>query len=164
MTGEQRVSVQDENGSLLVVLHGPVDESFDFDKMPAPGSPQMTLDLAHLTRMNSIGIRGWVMWMRKQKDTRMRFRNCSRSFVELSSIYQGIIPKGSVVESVMFPWVCEDCNHSEEQSLVQGTHYRAATVDTKFELLLDKSKSCPKCGAEMDADVFVDKYFSFLKF
>lgn len=152
-----------ENG-VKVTLTGRITEDSDFSLMPTQADAPITVDLQNVTRINSCGLRFWVIWMNEiGKDTEVTLQNCPQWVVDQINILEGFVGNKTVVESFYVPYYCEDCEISESVFKKQGEDFDPDNVDSAIEKWENQPPNCPECGEEMDLDAISSKYFSFLK-
>jgi hypothetical protein len=162
---KQTVRIENRDGELVIFILGSLDESLDLNQLGPidPSVKRVTFDFEQLERLNSIGFRNWIVWLRQQKDKIFAFRNCPPPFIRLIAVSEGMLPRGSMIESVQLPLVCPLCGHTESQLMQSGRDYSLSTADSKARLTIPNTGDCPKCEAGLEVDVILETYFSFLK-
>lgn len=152
-----------QNG-LLIEFSGPVDEHADFSIVQVGQEVPLTFDLEKVTRINSLGIRTWMVWFAKNAAGRsLTFRSCPKIVVDQFNMVANFLPKSAVVESFFVPYFCETCSHEQAVLLQAGTDYLQATASSPPTFNLPPTPVCEKCSVAMDLDVNQNAYFRFLK-
>ncbi len=141
-------------GSRLL-LAGRIDENADLEalvgEIPASGA---TLDLAGLSRINSIGVREWMDFVSTVADRPLTLERCAPVFVDqLNAIAN--FAGGATVKSVLATYECEA--DGESQLL------EAQTADVR-DGRLPFSPRCPRCAAEMVPAQENELYYRFLRY
>lgn len=122
-------------------------------------------DLAHVRRMNSCGIREWILLMERIGTLApVSFENLSEVFIEQANMLPGVFGKNGgrqgapVVHSLQIPYHCRSCSKDfsyrfqvEELPRRNGRHGAPA-------------RSCPDCSGALDFDWIEDEYFTFLTY
>ena len=146
----------DGPAGIEVTLGGDLDENVTFVELAPLLRGRVIFDLAEVRRINSCGVREWVMFHRDlvpASVTAVEFRACSPAVVaQLNTIanFRG----RARVRSFLAPYVCEQCE-IEEQRLVEVAHDPGRTALPAFP--------CPRCDAKMTLDDLPDRYLSFLR-
>jgi anti-anti-sigma regulatory factor len=122
----------------------------------AGDAPAVTLDVGGLRRINSLGVRAWVDFMRGLKGKKVRFVRCSPAFVDqLNTVSDFRL--GAQIDSVLAPFVCERTGHVFYEELKVG-------VDIKrggdFSAL--NQRPCKECPEGMVFDDVPERYLHFL--
>src|SRR2546430_1170150 len=110
--------IEDQNGEARVVLSGAITENSDFSKVLAQTPPKVTIDLEHVDRINSCGVREWINFVNDLGKGGKRFAldRCSPAIVNqlnLISNFRG----GGEVRSVLAPYFCSKCNREHHRVL-----------------------------------------------
>ena len=146
-------------------LQSDIDEFSKFDQIDLPVSARLIFDLEGVMRLNSMGLRTWIQWIRRlKKDTQIVFRKCPKIIMDQVNILDGFLPTDGVIESFFVPYECENCGAEEMKLMERGTHFVEGTADTKEGNLVPENCNCPACGAQMELGIFPNKYFRFLKY
>lgn len=141
------------DGEETIYLAGVLDEYVQLSQV-RPTSTHITVDLAHVTRLNSVGVREFRNFMERLKDCTVRVRGCSEAVVAQASLVSGFLG-GATVESFCVPFFCERCT-TEVEHMVQAEAYREHGLPT-----LD----CSRCDQPLAFDGekhYENFYFSFL--
>lgn len=146
------------DGKTLLKFCGQIDEEAAFPNVKDWGS-SMYIDLGQVTAINSIGIRGWIMWFAQLEGVQMTFLNCPKALVMQMNMVEGFLPTQAQVKSLQVPFFCEECD--EEVDVVFEVGKEIQVTADGVQLNYDKSKIC-KDGNEPELDVSEVKYFRFL--
>ena len=141
-----------------VSINGSIDESADFSSLFEKKHEILFLDLKNISRINSSGVRKWVLALEKLKDIEIHFMNCSFSIVEQLSMVPEFLTKKTFVDSFDARYVCENCNTSHTFSLVVG--YDIKLGEPKYTD--GPERFCPTCKAKLEFDHNPDSYLYFL--
>lgn len=158
-----------ENGVLLK-LTGQIDEDVNFGAIlgevhemasmgaPEGGLPRVFFDLQKVERINSCGVREWLLFLEKlQLKFKVEFRVASEAFIEQANIVPGILgPNGTPVHQIEIPYFCASCDERTRQLVP------VASVKRTDGFTAPESK-CAKCGSAQELDALEEEYFSFLK-
>ncbi len=156
--------VIEKDGQLELCIIGHLDEDTDFTELKLPDAKVYVFNLEDLSAVNSMGLRNWLMWVKKLKVVAPKiFKNCQRIVVDQMNILQGFLPRGAIVESFYVPYFCSSCSHEENYKVLRGQDFQEATSDSKSTIDIPKSIECPTCQKQMEIDVITQKYFAFLK-
>ena len=138
-----------------VAFQGEITESSDLLSVELALGAHANVDLADIVRINSMGVKSWLQFMArcKQSGKHLTFVRCSPVIVGQLNIVNSF-RAGAMVESVMAPFVCPDCDH--EATL---------EVDVRKEPLdqIAVGMVCSECDAAMEFDDIPDLYLSFTK-
>ncbi len=148
--------VKEQNGGTLTVrLVGSIEESVNFDEMIGATSQELVVNTKEVSRINSVGVKGWIKYFQslKAKGTQLRFVECSTAIVEQINLISNFTC-GGTVESIYVPFACESCK-SELVGL-----FRAA--DLKKSGMNIPSVKCTKCGGTAEFDDIPEEYLGFL--
>jgi hypothetical protein len=149
---------QDGRGDLFL-LDGVLDESSreSLKGLAAGLGAEVAFDLAGLRRINSLGVRFWVEFMKGLGGHAVSFRRCAPAFVEqLNAVldFRG----NAKVESIMAPYMCEKCGTVQYEELSVGADVQ------KGRDLAPPSRSCKKCDSAMIFDDIPERYLQFLAY
>ncbi|MCB0419737.1 MAG: hypothetical protein KDD61_02000 [Bdellovibrionales bacterium] len=159
-----KVDIEKTEQGTKVTLTGRITEDSDFGLMPSKDDAPLVIDMQNVTRINSCGLRFWVIWMNDLgKDTQVTLQNCPQWVVDQINILEGFVGNNTVVESFYVPYYCEDCELSESVFKKQGVDFELNNVDAAIQDWEDQPPKCPQCSGDMDLDAVSSKYFSFLK-
>lgn len=158
------VAIRDSIDGPVVSFDGFINENVRFDQLPIAPASNLIFDLAGVALINSLGIRGWVTWMRSMRAKSFIFRRCSKAVVDQINILEGFLPPGSVVESFLVPYHCDACQKGEMILFRQGHEFEKGTPDHPEKITPPGDVECPICRTRMEMDVIETKYFRFLKY
>ena len=138
-----------------VTLKGEIDESVNLLTLLGEPVPKMHFVLKEVNRINSMGVKAWLTYVKicLDKGTQMVLSECSPVIVEQLNLISNFAPANSVV-SLYAPFSCEECN-SEFVALYQAADVKARKVN------LEKTK-CPGCGGAAELDDSPEMFFAFL--
>ncbi len=148
--------IKERPGFTTVEFTGEIDENADFAELRRRLKGPVVFQLREVRRINSCGVREWVNFVRDLPQvSELTFTHCSPAIVtQLNMIYN--FRGAAKVRSFLAPYVCESCNHEEEQLLDLQTHF------PKKDLRSVPEFKCEKCGATMEFDDLPERYLSFL--
>jgi hypothetical protein len=104
---------------------------------------QVTIDLGEVTRINSVGVLGWLRFMRQLAGRPVVLRRCPSSVIEQMSMVLGFQAHAKV-ESVLAPYACARC-HNARFELIRANERGVAEGRAP-------ARPCPSCGAPMALD------------
>lgn len=164
--GKKRLEIliQETDLETLITMRGQIDEDTDFAQLNAAHNKNLIFDLGGVELINSVGIRGWVNWMKVNRERNFTFRNCSKPITDQINVLQGFLPPVATVESFYVPFICENCDRHQQVLYRKGIEFERATADKKTHQLRPPQVKCSSCGQQMVQDVLEAKYFSFLKY
>jgi hypothetical protein len=144
----------------LVVFEGVLDESSrdSLTGLAAGLDPhRATFDLAGLRRINSLGVRFWMEFIKAIGSHQLAYRRCAPAFVEqLNSILNFRGP--AKVESILAPYLCESCGSVRYEELVVDRDVSKANMSVL------PNRACPQCRTEMVFDDIPERYLQFLSY
>jgi len=143
-----------KQGERFVVV-GRIDENADLNalaqEIPAKGA---TIDLAGLTRINSIGVREWMDFVSSLDPRPLRLERCAPVFVEqLNAIAN--FAGGAELVSVLSAYECE----ADGDSINVDVKIADARANR-----MPHPPRCPRCGVEMIPAQENDLYYRFLRY
>lgn len=148
---------QRRSGARLIKFAGVLDEHNRLDELiERVGSGVALINLAGIERINSIGTRDWMKWLKslEAKGTRPVFIACSPAVVEQLSRIKNFVGNG-VIKSFQVPYECGACDR--EQLLL--VHVADLGPPRKRRL---PPCSCDACGAQMDVVDESGAYYTVL--
>lgn len=158
---EFRFDVQGTEADPIVRLDG---QLLGDTQLPIPLPAELrsvTLDLAGLRRINSMGVRQWDRWMVSIRSANsralIRLVHVPSFFTDLFNVIHEFVPRPYTVESFFVPYYCETCDKSLEFLIEKDE-------EGKFPQDLHELPdiNCEKCGIPMQIDLESDRCFSFL--
>lgn len=162
MSFEFKISENVTDG-ILIEFFGDIDESADFSKIKIPEGNRLTLSLKGIRILNSVGLRSWVLWIKKLQQEVVVLLKCPAVAVHQMNILNGFIPLRSIVQSFEVTYHCESCGKEESVWLERGKDFYERTADAAEWVNVEKTKKCIHCGEECELDIIPGKYFHFLK-
>ena len=150
--GSLTAQVEQRDGATYITLDGPVTELADFTPLTRLRGP-LRLDLAGIDRINSIGVRSWILFVKQAEamGLSLTFERVSPAMVLQISMISNFMGAKSRVRSLLVPYLCNSC-HYEHLQLVEVTPGVALAVPPRM--------ACPKCGAAMHLDELEAMYGS----
>lgn len=134
-------------------LDGIIDEDSSFDKIKSLGLKKYIFDFEKVKLINSCGIREWIKYLDELKNVEIVYRNCPQIIIEQINMVHGFIKKGTVVESFIAPYFCEECD-DEKKVLLKSSEV------INFQA---PPKKCMKCSKELEFDAIPKQYFAFIQ-
>jgi anti-anti-sigma regulatory factor/predicted RNA-binding Zn-ribbon protein involved in translation (DUF1610 family) len=148
----------DAQGDALVI-GGAIDEAAALHELVARAqASRLTLDLAAVTFINSLGVRDWIrMQAAAQKaQIAVELRRVAEPLVHQLNMI--IATRGNAaVTSFFAPYACDNCGR-EESLLIDAVQNAAALAKMQSPPM-----TCPECGSQMAFNDFPERYFSFLQ-
>lgn len=151
-----RLTVTALDGALA--LAGAIDETAALSSLLARAEGgRLTLDLAGVTFINSLGVRDWIRMQADAQATgvELELRRVAEPLVHQLNMI--VAARGAArVTSFYAPYACDSCGR-EESLLVDAVAHR--------ELLLrlePPPMTCPECAAPMAFNDFPERYFALL--
>jgi ABC-type transporter Mla MlaB component len=141
-----------------LVLAGRIDEQAHLaDLEAAVEGTTLTIDLADVTYINSLGVRDWVTFLRalSKREIALTLERCAEVMVlQMNMIVDA---RGSArVASFYAPFACDACGW-EGAKIVE-----TAEVQPMVTAGRAPETECPDCQASARFADFVDRYFLFL--
>lgn len=150
--------------AVLIEISGQIDEHANFSPIQSGKEVPLIFDLEGITRINSVGIRTWMVWFAKNAVGRsVTFRNCPKVVVDQFNMVANFLPKNAKVESFYVPYFCESCSHEARVLLKAGVDFNQSSPGNESSFQLPKTPNCEKCALPMDLDVIEKLHFRFLK-
>lgn len=143
-------------GLKIFELSGVIDETVDFSLMKLPDSVKsFQVDLYGIKRINSVGIKKWMMFFEsiKKKNLQFSFARVSPAIVEQIVGISNFSCGGTVV-SVVLPFACKACG---TQNFFVKTKEELSGVNV--EKVTWPCQSCNK--PELEFDDLADEYLGF---
>jgi hypothetical protein len=132
---------------------GVIDEDANFEKIKSLGLKKYIFDFEKIKLINSCGIREWIKYIDELKNVEIIYRNCPQIIIEQINMVHGFIKKGTIVDSFIAPYFCEQCD-DEKKVLLKSTEVVNFQAPTK---------TCMKCGGELEFDAIPKQYFAFVQ-
>lgn len=148
-------SARPDGDSQFIELAGDIDEDANFEELEnaLKGKPTARIDLRGIERINSIGVREWVNFIRRASEsTAITLERCSSVVVTQLNMIANFAGK-AVVASIVAPYVCDACGNEEDVLL------NLTSVDPSDPNLA--TRPCPECSESMELDDLPESYFAF---
>jgi anti-anti-sigma regulatory factor len=144
------------NGNVLTLrLSGSIEETVNLDEMVGPTPTEVRVDCKEVTRINSVGVKGWIKYFQglQAKNVKLTFFQCSTAIVEQINLISNFIC-GGTVESIYVPFACTNCK-AELIALFR-------TADLNPNSIQLPELKCTKCSNKAVFDDIEEEYFAFL--
>ncbi|MCM2323822.1 MAG: hypothetical protein NDJ90_11235 [Oligoflexia bacterium] len=159
-----RIEMEREAAEAVIRPVGIIDEDMNSSVITqaitaSPPVQQLTLDLGHVSRMNSCGVREWILLMeRLSTHPSCKIVNANELFVEQANMIPGIFgKKGVKVLSFQAPYRCGACARDIVKVL---TPEQVPVVDGQPHA---PQYTCEKCSKPLEFDWAEDEYFAFVR-
>jgi anti-anti-sigma regulatory factor len=153
-------------GSLILKFQGQITEDTQLGQLMTVLTPHLSglkgllLDVSAIERINSCGIREWLLFLEKLGTMiPFAFLSVSELFIEQAAVIPQLLGKaGTHVLSFQAPFFCPSCNTrsvrslSPKQILTEDAEYRTPTM------------LCEKCKSQLEFDGMEEEYFRFLNY
>lgn len=143
-----------ENGVFKVV--GRIDEHLDYRPLLS-ALPPVKVDLSKVSNVNSVGMRGFLNFIRDAKDLALEFHNCSSSFIDMINTFPttlGSPPNPAIVKSLIIEYQCVVCA-KEISSLYKVDFVKGETPILPIQV-------CVRCSAAMTPKFDADDLFTYM--
>ena len=136
-----QVSRNQLGDTTVLSLKGLIDENVDVAAVISSQGPvagEAILNLAGVQKINSVGVRNWMLSMKALTAASLKFRyvECSPSIVECLNLIANF-SMGAPVDSIQLPYRCESCRR-ECLVLAKTSDLIASKGDVQ-------PVSCPNC-------------------
>ena len=138
-----------------VFVSGFLNEYCNFKGMLNSNHSETILDMAGVTRVNSLGVRAWVQYIINYTG-KIIYRNCSVPVVEQFNMVPEFIGDHVDVDSFFAPFYCNGCDHEEDVLLNVKKNLDIKNLQLTIFII------CPLCKEEMESDFTPDEYLFFL--
>lgn len=150
----------EHRGNVLNVKINRVDEHTDFDKLLInittlkPNISIVNLDVGEVSTINSVGIRGWLLFLQKLKNiSPYQFDRVNELFVEQSGIVPDVLgTKGTQVLSFEVPYFCPNCSIRLTE-FVKMDEVKKPDGTVSFP-----RRQCSQCKKNLKADFLEEDY------
>jgi ABC-type transporter Mla MlaB component len=151
--GPLRYRVEQRQGATWIALTGHINERTDFTPL-RKGAQRIVLDLSGIDRINSIGVRRWMDFVRdcETAGIELTFERCSPILVNQMSMIRKFMGTRSRVKSILVPYFCAACKHEDDSVLEIAP---GAAIAPQL--------GCPKCRAPMQLDELPETYVEVLQ-
>ena len=145
--------VERRPGATWVGLSGTINEATDLSPLTGLPGP-LIIDLGELHRINSVGVRIWMDFVRAREKAGVAlvFERCSPIMVGQMSMISHFMGTRSRVKSMNVPYLCGACKHE---------HVQVLEVSTGMEV--PAAFACPRCGSRMHLDDLAETYNEALR-
>jgi anti-anti-sigma regulatory factor len=137
-------TVQQEGTGQRVVLRGDIDEVAPLETLGQQlGGAEVWLDVGGVERMNSGGVRQWLLFLRAMsgRGIAVRLERCRPVLLRQFHLVRG--DQGGQIRSALAPYLCEPCDLRRDQ-LIDCTGDVAAQIAA--------APRCERCGNAMEFD------------
>lgn len=142
--GPLTARIESRDGATYVTLAGAITEAADFTPLTTQRSP-MVIDLSAVDRINSIGVRNWVHFVKQCETAGLDVvcDRCSPVIVQQISMISNFMGARTRVRSLFAPYLCPTCS---------AEHLQLYEVKPGVPLAVPTQIACPKCGAVTHLD------------
>lgn len=163
-SGKIRLEFENDLAAPTLRPVGVLDEDVNFSivlellgKLP-PETKILQLDTGHIARMNSCGIREWLLFMERiPASLQVRFVNVGQLFMAQGSMIPGIFGRpGAKIVSFHVPFQCHACGHEFTAVFDRS----AARLENDRHVL--PPQPCPSCSASASMDLHEEEYLQLL--
>jgi hypothetical protein len=151
--GEQGLSIAVRDG--VTHLSGVLNEFADLSALLKSAAP-LRLNMRHVTRLNSIGVRNLLKFLSEWGDRAFYYEECPSEFIDQINMIPALLGNAGrgQVKSLFVPYECAECD-AEEEVLADAEAYREPARQGRLP-----TRTCGKCGGKMS--VLTDAFFVFL--
>ena len=157
-----KFSIEETSEGKKLFLSEEIDENASFSDLETIKTKVLIVDLNGIRKLNSMGLKKWIMWTRSQAGTQFVFSRCPAAIVNQMNILEGFLPQGSIVDSFYIPYKCDSCGAEHSQLAQRNFDYQEATNDQPLRIALASTRPCENCDETMEWDVIEKLYFRFL--
>lgn len=145
-------------------MEGPIGETTPMFNLPLAGLKEITLDMAKVTSINSIGIKQWISWTLKiPTGCQVKMENCPFIIGSQASMVVGFTKPNMKIMSLRLPYICGECDHEHMREAKLGVDYHYAEGGNPARIEAPEQVKCPKCGKDSaEQDFLTEKTFKFL--
>jgi hypothetical protein len=145
---------RDVGGVRVIELRGRLDESFDGRAVAAAIAGITVLDLLHIERVSSQGVREWLQMMEEADSEALYLARCPEPLVNQLMLIRAV-PGHATVISFAAPYVCKACDHAFVHML--DCERDAAAI----EAAAPPEVPCPQCSRAARFDDDPEAYRAF---
>ena len=151
--GGVQAQLEPQGATTRITLRGNINEATNLVLLTQVPGP-LVIDTSEIDRMNSVGVRNWVDFVRtcEQAGTELTFERCSPMIVGQMSMIIRFMGSRSRVKSFNVPYLCPACQHE---------HFDVLEVSRGIEVA--PHLPCPKCPSQMVVDDLIDTYNDVLR-
>jgi hypothetical protein len=125
---------------------------------------KICIDLNDLEHINSVGILKWKKWQEEIRNVNpnceVHLIGCRKYFIDIVNIFEGMLMPNTRIDSFYIPFYCEDCDTFDE-CVIDSAKNVSSPSDDMYEISVAPA-ICPECSKEMEAEVAIMKYLTFL--
>ncbi len=148
--------IKERPGFTTVEFVGDIDERAEFAELRLRLRGQVVFHLGEVHRINSMGVRAWVSFIRDLPNVSdLQLSHCSPTVVAHLNMVANFRGQASL-RSFYAPYVCSGCGREEERLL----DVKAQTITTRASDL--PIHTCAGCGEDMTFADVPERYLSFL--
>lgn len=140
-----------------IYLYGTIDEEAKLNQILAPKDGTLRLNLAGIKRINSYGVRQWILTL-QSANFYIHFVECPEVMIEQANMITNFLSRGKVI-SFYAPYNCPRCNSDVMKLFKLDEDFKEASPDN----IVPPKIICDKCSCEMALDQDENEYFLFLK-
>ena len=153
-----------QGDELVLTFEGLIDEDVTFPSLSLAGVREVSIDLAAIKTINSVGIREWLNWIKPISSSAViQLMRCPKALVFQFNMVEGFLPANARVSSFYVPFFCEKCDKEENALFTVGKEVMVSGGEIKVSYDKKVIGYCKECDCEMEMDVTEAKYFQFLK-
>ena len=133
---------------------GSISESFDPSDVPVGETSverPLRVKLGHVKRLNSTGVREWLMFVRSLPAGTFVLEDCAVPFVQQLGMIFNMAPAAAVL-SIQLPFFCAKCN--------KATIVTVATRSARG--VASTPERCPQCDSDMEFDELPEAYLGWI--
>jgi serine/threonine protein kinase/anti-anti-sigma regulatory factor len=142
--------VATQGGESTVTVRGTITERSDFASIISRVADVVVIDLAEVTRINSLGVSNWIRFLHDLSPRDVILTRCAPVMVQQFYLMRN--SRGPArIRSVLLPFCCARC-HAET------TH--TLTIEDVASPHIPESVPCAACGGQMTFDDLAEMYLS----
>lgn len=138
-------------------VDGAIDEFFDYKQFDGIARP-LKLDLARVKNCNSLGVREFLKFMRREAPAGIEFHRCSPAVMDMINSIPSTLgspPRPEIVKSMTLAYRCGDCR-KEENYVMDVKPVAGGRIPDLPEV------ACSKCRVGMIPLADADDLFTYL--
>jgi hypothetical protein len=163
-SGQGKIEIQPGKTSIDVRISGVLNEETHFDRLlgmlaHVEPSTEMRIDLGGITRINSQGLREWLLFLAGiPTSVRLRFTLVNELVVKQAGMVSNFLGKpGNRVDALEVPFFCDSCK-TRMVRVMKPSELR----NESGQLGVPKIP-CPKCRRPQSLDALESEYLVFLE-
>jgi hypothetical protein len=163
--GKFRLEMEQSGSKIIFRPIGVIDEDVNFSILLSTiadfkdPSIEVAFDVSQVNRMNSCGVREWILLVEKLSQSKLlQYVKVGSVFLEQANMIPNLFgKKGTPVKSFEAPYHCPHCD--------QTSQHWIETTQVKMQngRPVPPSYSCATCRKPLVFDWDEDEYFSFMK-